>query len=325
MAAFTPPFCVPACAALILAVLGLPAGPAAAQEQAGPKLELVQAYTYNASAGWHVPCYEFHQPVPAGPSVFISLITSGYRGLRDVELRVTAAAPTGEEVVRRVERQRLPAGEFEYIIEDLGLLADPFASGLYELVLSAELSGSPVQAQRCDVTVVGLALPNVTFSNLRITNPARKQNIAKFFPGDEFLLEGEVAVDSSPTASRPVLYVDGELTHERAMLDLASPPAVTALNWGRVTLDAPAGVWQFAVRGRLPVNYPDSPDGLQPFSLVVALRWSAGAVVRAEVTGEVLDPGLGFNSSRVQVERLIQLQPARAWEVRPGPSLPALH
>ena len=299
---------------LALAMVLTPAV-AGAQTETTPELQLLEAYPFDASFGWQQPCYEFFNPGEARLGVLVRLETAGYSGLRTVELLIRVLTPTGEEALRVSDSLRLPAGRFEYLIEDTGLLSDPYASTQYELAVGAAFEYGPAVEQRMDVTVFGFKPPQARFYNLRVVNPKQSQNIAKFYPGDEFVLEGEMLVHTNPTRTLPVFYVSGEMANETARLSSQEPPVVTTLNWGRRTVDSPAGIWRFRVRGRLPNVFPPSPDGRQPFKLVAALRWSASAIVQAEVAGEVLDPGLGLDTSRVAHERLIVLEPAWEWEV----------
>ena len=280
-------------------------------------LQLAAAYPFDTGCGWNEPQYEFHWPDYAGMGMLVHLETSGYDGLRDVRLLLTAESPTGGELLHRAETLRLSAGSFEYLAEDLDFAIDPFSSEVVHLAIHAVLEGGPEVVSRCDATFYGVPAPEVQFSGLRFHNPARKQNLTRLFPGDEFVLEGEVFVEANPTPLPPVLYIGGVLLAENEPLDLHQPATVNALNWGRVVLDAPAGAWRFTVQGRLPRTFPETDGDTQPLQFVVAVRWSPSALTVATLDGEVLDPGLGFEGSRVPNERLIIFDPAWEWEIAP--------
>jgi hypothetical protein len=294
---------------------GLLALPARAET---PSLQFVAAYPYETSHGWQAPQTEFYWPDYTGLGVLLRLELAGYSGVRDVRVRLTAESAAGAEVLRHFDTLRLPAGQFEYLAPDLELLTDPFQTAALHLTMHAELEGGPAATENCDITVHGPAIPGVVFSNLRFYNPARKQNLTRLFPGDEFILEGEVAVQANPTPFKPELLIGGVLVNEGVALELAQPPAVNGLNWGRITLDTPAGAWKFKVRGRLPRAFPAGASEAQPFQLIIAVRWPPSTVVQTALEGQVLNPGLGFDTSKVPSDRLITLNPAWEWDIAPS-------
>jgi hypothetical protein len=300
--------------ACLLAVLAC-AIPAHASE---PSLAIAAAYPYDASLGWQQPQADFHWPGSRDPAVLLRFTTADYLGLRDVRLRIEACSAAGTQVLRRTETLRLPAGSFEYTADKLGLADDPFYAGVLHFTVYAALEDGPEASAEFDVTLFAPPPPSARFTSLSFSNPGRKQNLTRLFPGDEFVIEGEVAVDANPTPLHPVLYIGALLANEGAPLGLAQPASVNALNWGRVVLDAPAGKWRFTVHGRLPRAFP--AGATQPVQFVAAVRWSPTAIVQASLDAQVQDPGLGFDTSRVANERLIVLDPAWEWELTPAAS-----
>ena len=59
-------------------------------------------------------------------------------------------------------------------------------------------------------------------------NPQRKQNLTRFFPGDVFVLEGQLDVFGNNSGLRPVLYISAAAGGAEYALISQSQPAPAA-------------------------------------------------------------------------------------------------
>lgn len=290
---------------------------AQAEPKTDPRVEIMDFHAFDPMLGKQHELAEFVWPSHREVSALVRYEASGFAERKTASIHFAVTDRYGAVLFKDTRELALYAGQHEWVMPFNMDLSRLYATDRYNVRVEVKLTGGNRVEDVLEVIINGPPPPQVTFSNLSLTDPVSGEVLSNLKPRQLVMVGGTVEVAANTTPHLPRFMAYGLMSKDSLIIEDRDRMPFCDSYWDMAQLDLANGKWNFAIEMRMPGMFVENAVESQPFEIYLVVAFTPEASTTEVIAGTVLASGTGLLVSKNLGERLLMVERNWYWELEP--------